>query len=116
MTIQTHHIENLSTFDSVQSTDLILTSDFCLLTALKIQNEPNFPPFQSKNKDYQKNEPNSNPKYGTVACGQATLGCGPFLQNKANFFYPNLCNLRNLWFQVVQNKPNLNNFLISENL
>jgi hypothetical protein len=28
---------------------------------LKLQNEPNFPRFQSKNKDYQKNEPISNP-------------------------------------------------------
>jgi hypothetical protein len=40
MTNQTHHIENLSSSDSVQRTDLILTSDFCLPTTPKKQNEP----------------------------------------------------------------------------
>jgi hypothetical protein len=35
--------------------------------SFKKQNEPNFPRFQSKNKDFQKNEPNSNPNRSATA-------------------------------------------------
>jgi hypothetical protein len=41
MTNQTHHIENLSSFDSVQRTDHILTSGYCLPTTPKKRNKPN---------------------------------------------------------------------------
>jgi hypothetical protein len=52
----------------------------------KLQNEPNFPRFQPKNKDHQKNEPNSRPK-------------------QTQIFLHNLCNRCNLWFQITKTNP-----------
>jgi hypothetical protein len=53
MTNQTHHLK------------LPILSPFVFFVyfVVKKQNEPNFPRFQPKNKDFQKNEPNSNPKW-----------------------------------------------------